>query len=59
MTRVYTHEEIEAFFDRDTYLDLLDLLKDLINRDYLVEHLRMDVEEYIEKIGGIDYERKY
>ena len=56
MIRVFTHEEVEAFFDRDTYLDLLDLLKDLVNRDYSIEHLRMDVEEYIEKFGDIDYE---
>mgnify|MGYP003148765056 CR=1 FL=1 len=44
--RVYTHEEVEAYFDQDTYGDLLDLLKDLINRDYLIEHVRMDIDEY-------------
>ncbi len=46
--RVYTYEEVEAYFDQDTYGDLLDLLKDLINRDYLIEHVRMDIDEYLE-----------
>ena len=56
MTRVFIYEEVEQFFDQDTYGDLLELLVALINRDYSIEHLRMDVEEYIEKFGDIDYE---
>ena len=56
MIRVYNYEEIEAFFDQDTYGNLLELLVALINRDYSIEHLRMDVEEYIEKFGDIDYD---
>jgi len=54
--RQYTYEEVEAYFDHDTYGDLLDLLRDLINRNYLIEHVRMDIEEYIEKFGDIDYD---
>ena len=54
--RQYTHEEVQWYFDQDTYGDLLDLLKDLINRNYLIEHVRMDIAEYIEKFGDIDNE---
>ena len=31
MIRVYTYEEVEEYFDQDTYGDLLDLLRALIN----------------------------
>ena len=51
MTRVFIYEEVEQFFDQDTYGDLLELLVALINRDYSIEHLRMDVEEYIETVS--------
>ena len=55
MTKVFTYEEVEQFFDQDTYGDLLDLLGDLINGTYRLDSLREDIEEYIEKFGE-DYE---
>ena len=56
MIRVYTYEEIEQFFDHDTYGDMCDLLLDLINGNYNIESLRLDVQEFIEKFGDIDYD---
>ena len=59
MTRVYTYEEVEEYFDQDTYGDLLDLLRDLINNTYTLDSLRLDIGEYtedIEKSKDIDYE---
>ena len=59
MIRVYTHEEVEEYFDQDTYGDLLDLLRDLINNTYTLDSLRLDIGEYtedIEKSKDIDYE---
>ncbi len=59
MIRVYTYEEVEEYFDQDTYGDLLDLLRDLINNTYTLDSLRLDIGEYtedIEKSKDIDYE---
>ena len=59
MIRVYTYEEVEEYFDQDTYGDLLDLLRDLINNTYTLDSLRLDIGEYtedIEKSKEIDYE---
>ena len=59
MIRVYTYEEAEEYFDQDTYGDLLDLLRDLINNTYTLDSLRLDIGEYtedIEKSKDIDYE---
>ena len=59
MIRVYTYEEVEEYFDKDTYGDLLDLLRDLINNTYTLDSLRLDIGEYtedIEKSKDIDYE---
>ena len=59
MTRVYTYEEVEEYFDQDTYGDLLDLLRDLINGTYTLDSVRLDIGEYtedIEKFKGIDNE---
>ena len=56
MIRVYSYEQIEAYFDQDTYGDLLDLLRDLINGSYRIDSVRLDIEEYIEKFGDIDYD---
>tara|TARA_Y100000310_G_C20631254_1_gene788774 strand:- start:1 stop:201 length:201 start_codon:yes stop_codon:yes gene_type:complete len=44
----YTYEQIQEFFDQDTYGDLLDLLVDLVSGDYRLESLRMDIDEYVE-----------
>ena len=62
MIRVYTYEEVEEYFDQDTYGDLLDLLRALINNTYTVDSVRLDIGEYtedVEKSKDIDYERKY
>ena len=56
MIRVYTYEEVEQYFDQDTYGDLLDLLRDMINGSYTIDSVRLDIGEYIEKFGDIDYE---
>ena len=63
MVRVYTYEEVEQYFDQDTYGDLLDLLRDMINGQYTIDSVRLDIGEYIEdleytikKLGDIDYE---
>ena len=59
MIRVYTYEEVEEYFDQDTYGDLLDLLRDLINGTYTIDSVRLDIGEYtedIEKSKDIDYD---
>ena len=59
MIRVYTYEEVEEYFDQDTYGDLLDLLRDLINNTYTLDSLRLDIGEYtedVEKSKDIDYD---
>jgi len=63
MVRVYTYEEVEQYFDQDTYGDLLDLLRDMINGQYTIDSVRLDIGEYIEdleytikKLEDIDYE---
>ena len=62
MIRVYTYEEVEQYFDQDTYGDLLDLLRDMINGSYTIDSVRLDIGEYIadleytiKKLGDIDY----
>jgi len=44
----YTYEQIQEFFDQDTYGDLLDLLVDLVSGDYSLKSLRLDIDEYVE-----------
>ena len=59
MIRVYTYEEVEEYFDQDTYGDLLDLLRALINNTYTLDSLRLDIGEYtedVEKSKDLDYE---
>ena len=59
MTRVYTYEEVEEYFDQDTYGDLLDLLRALINNTYTLDSVRLDIGEYtedVEKSKDIDYD---
>ena len=59
MIRVYTYEEVEEYFDQDTYGDLLDLLRALINNTYTLDSVRLDIGEYtedVEKSEDIDYE---
>ena len=59
MTRVYTYEEVEEYFDQDTYGDLLDLLRAVINNTYTLDSVRLDIGEYtedVEKSKDIDYE---
>lgn len=43
----YTLEDVQEFFDRDTYGDLLDLLVDLVSGYYTLENLKLDINEYI------------
>ena len=50
MIRVYTYEEVEEFFDQDTYGNLLDLLRALINNTYTLDSLRSDIGEYTEDV---------
>ena len=59
MIRIYTYEEVEEYFDQDTYGDLLDLLRALINNTYTLDSVRLDIGEYtedVEKSKDIDYE---
>ena len=60
MVRVYTYEEVELYFDQDTYGDLLDLLRDMINGQYTIDSVRLDIKEYTENIdcyeAGCDLE---
>ena len=63
MVRVYTYEEVAQYFDQDTYGDLLDLLRDMINGQYTIDSVRLDIGEYtedleytIKKLEDIDYE---
>ena len=59
MIRIYTYEEVEEYFDQDTYGDLLDLLRALINGTYTLDSVRLDIGEYtedVEKSKDIDYE---
>ena len=59
MIRVYTYEEVEEYFAQDTYGDLLDLLRALINNTYTLDSVRLDIGEYtedVEKSKDIDYE---
>ena len=59
MIRVYTYEEVEEYFDQDTYGDLLDLLRDLINGTYTIDSVRLDIGENtedVEKSKDIDYD---
>ena len=44
----YTYEQVQEFFDQDTYGDLLNLLVDLVTGDYRLESLKMDIDEYLE-----------
>ena len=44
---IIEYENIQEFFDQDTYGDLLDLLVDLIAGDYTLENLKLDIDEYI------------
>ena len=50
MVRVYTYEEVAQYFDQDTYGDLLDLLRDMINGQYTIDSVRLDINEYTENI---------
>ena len=43
----YTLEDVQEFFDRDTYGDLLDLLVDLVSGYYTLENLKLDIDEYL------------
>ena len=63
MVRVYTYEEVAQYFDQDTYGDLLDLLRDMINGQYTIDSVRLDIGEYtedleytIKKLEDIDYD---
>jgi len=43
----YTYEQVQEFFDQDSYGDLLDLLVDLVTGDYRLESLKEDIDEYL------------
>mgnify|MGYP003628135899 FL=1 len=43
----YDMDDVQAFFDHDTYGDLLDLLVDLVSGHYTLENLKLDIDEYI------------
>tara|TARA_R100000789_G_C2925844_1_gene127730 strand:- start:319 stop:531 length:213 start_codon:yes stop_codon:yes gene_type:complete len=44
----YDIDDVQAFFDQDTYADLLDLLVDLVSGHYRLDSLREDIDEYVE-----------
>ena len=44
---IIEYEDIQEFFDKDNYGDLLNLLVDLIAGDYTLENLKLDIDEYI------------
>jgi len=44
----YDIDDIQEFFDQDTYADLLDLLVDLVSGHYRLASLREDIDEYLE-----------
>ena len=44
----YDIDDIQGFFDQDTYADLLDLLVDLVSGHYRLASLREDIDEYLE-----------
>ena len=59
----YDIDDIQDFFEHDTYRDLLDLLVALVSGHYRLDILREDIDEYlasrpldIEKLEDIDYE---
>ena len=63
MVRVYTYGVVAQYFDQDTYGDLLDLLRDMINGQYTIDSVRLDIGEYtedleytIKKLEDIDYD---
>tara|TARA_R100000306_G_C4278554_1_gene93862 strand:+ start:189 stop:353 length:165 start_codon:yes stop_codon:yes gene_type:complete len=43
----YDMDDVQEFFEQDTYGDLLDLLVDLISGHYTLENLKLDINEYI------------
>ena len=43
----YDIDDIQDFFEHDTYRDLLDLLVDLVSGYYTLENLKLDINEYI------------
>ena len=40
-------EDLQEFFEHDTYRDLLDLLLGLVIGKYTLENLKLDIAEYI------------
>lgn len=52
MVRIYTYEEVEQYFDQDTYGDLLDLLRDMINGQYTIASVQLDIAEFIDFLEG-------
>ena len=40
-------EDLQEFFEHDTYRDLLDLLLGLVIGKYTLENLKLDIDEYI------------
>ena len=43
----YDIDDVQEFFDQDTYADLLDLLVDLVSGNYRLKSLRLDIDEYL------------
>ena len=44
----YDIDDVQAFFDQDTYADLLDLLVDLVSGHYTIASLKLDIDDYLE-----------
>jgi len=45
---MYDIDDVQEFFEQDTYGDLLDLLVDLVSGNYRLESLKEDIDEYLE-----------
>lgn len=45
---MYDIDDVQEFFNQDTYGDLLDLLVDLVSGHYRLESLKEDIDEYLE-----------
>ena len=52
MIKKFGYDILEEFFEHDTYGNLLDLLLAMVNGKYTIESLRLDIEEWADKVGG-------
>ena len=56
MINKFGYDILEEFFEHDTYGNLLDLLLAMVNGKYTIESLRLDIEEWADKVVDIDSE---